>query len=454
MHIILVGLNHRTAPVEVRERLSFAGQSLLDALEHLRRLPELEEAAVLSTCNRTEIYAVAPQFHPGTDALKGFLESRGRELGLSGVSEHLYVHHGQEAVSHLFTVVTGLDSMILGETQILGQTKEAYLTSADQGTVGKTLHALFSHALAVGKRAHTETGISQSAVSVPYAAVELARKVFSNLGGRKVLILGAGEMADLTARHLVQAGAAQIAVANRTYEKGLAMAQQYGGVGVRWDQLESWLEQADVVISSTGAPDLVLTRDRLARAMSPRRGRPIFLFDIAVPRDIDPECGRLENVFLYDIDDLEAAVAANLRERRREARRVERIIEEEVASFAAWLKTQDVVPLIRSLRGKAEAVRKAELERALARLPELGERERSIIEAMTVTLVNKLLNDPTLRIKEFASASQGEVYLEAVTQLFNLDDSPNRETDAEKADALSPALGGLAAQGGAVHGRR
>lgn len=454
MHIILVGLNHRTAPVEVRERLSFSGQGLLDALGQLRQVPELEEAVVLSTCNRTELYAVSPQFHPGANVLTGFLDTRGRELGLSGVSEHLYVHHGQEAVSHLFTVVTGLDSMILGETQILGQTKEAYVTSADQGTVGKTLHALFSQALTVGKRAHTETGISQNAVSVPYAAVELARKVFSNLGGRKVLILGAGEMADLTARHLVQAGVSQITVANRTYEKAVAMAQQYAGQGVRWDDMEHWLEQADVVISSTGAPNLVLTRDHLTRAMSVRRGRPIFLFDIAVPRDIDPECGRLENVFLYDIDDLEAAVAANLRERKREARRVERIIEEEVARFDSWLKTQDVVPLIRSLRGKADAVRKAELERALAKLPELGERERSVIEAMTVTLVNKLLNDPTLRIKEFASASQGELYLQAVTQLFNLESGQDRIAPEGKAEAMSPALEGLAAQGGATHGRR
>ncbi len=454
MHIILVGLNHRTAPVEVRERLSFSGQGLLDALGQLRQVPELEEAVVLSTCNRTELYAVSPQFHPVANALKGFLDTRGRELGLSGVSEHLYVHHGQEAVSHLFTVVTGLDSMILGETQILGQIKEAYVTSADQGAVGKTLHALFSQALTVGKRAHTETGISHNAVSVPYAAVELARKVFSNLGGRKVLILGAGEMADLTARHLVQAGVSQITVANRTYEKAVAMAQQYAGLGVRWDDMEHWLEQADVVISSTGAPNLVLTREHLTRAMSVRRGRPIFLFDIAVPRDIDPECSRLENVFLYDIDDLEAAVAANLRERKREARRVERIIEEEVARFDSWLKTQDVVPLIRSLRDKADAVRKAELERALARLPELGERERSVIEAMTVTLVNKLLNDPTLRIKEFASASQGELYLEAVTQLFNLESGQDRNASEDKTEAMSPALEGLAPQGGAAHGRR
>lgn len=459
MHIILVGLNHRTAPVEVRERLSFSGQHLTSALAELRRMPQLDEALILSTCNRTELYAVSPQFHPGADALKGFLESRGRELGLGGVSEHLYVYHGADAVRHLFTVVTGLDSMILGETQVLGQTKEAYLTAADAGTVGKTLHALLSQALTVGKRAHTETGISQNAVSVPYAAVELARKVFSSLAGRKALILGAGEMADLVAKHLVAAGISQIIVANRTQEKAQAMAGQYGGLAIGFREMETWLGQVDVVIASTGAPQFMLTREQVAAAMGARRGRPVFLFDIAVPRDIDPECSRLENVFVYDIDDLEAAVAANLRERRREARKVERIIEEEVAKFESWLKTQDVVPLIRSLRSKAEAIRKAELERALAKLPGLGDRERSIIEAMSVTLINKLLNDPTVRIKEFAEAPQGDLYLDAVTQLFNLENNSGcgrqsgESEDDQAEDPHSAAVGGLAARGGAAHGR-
>ena len=328
MHIILVGLNHKTAPVEVRERLNFAGPSRDEALARLGDTPQLDEAVVVSTCNRTEIYAVAPQFHPAADALKGFLGERGEELGLSGVSEHLYTYNGQDAVRHLFTVVTGLDSMILGETQILGQVKDAYLAATDAGSVGKGLHALFSHALTVGKRAHTETGISQNAVSVPYAAVELARKVFSSLNGRKALILGAGEMADLTAKHLVQAGVSKVIVANRTLERAQTMAREYDGLAIRFEEMEPWLSQVDVVISSTGAPGLMLTRDQVQRALAGRRGRPIFLFDIAVPRDIDPDCGRLDSVFLYDIDDLEAAVQANLRERRREAQRVERIIAE------------------------------------------------------------------------------------------------------------------------------
>ena len=454
MHIILVGLNHKTAPVEVRERLSFAGPTRAAALASLGDTPPLAESAILSTCNRTELYAVSPQFHPGVLALKGWLDKRGAELGLSGVSEHLYTYQGLEAVRHLFTVATGLDSMVLGETQILAQVKDAYLAATAARTIGKGMHALFSHALGVGKRAHTETGISQNAVSVPYAAVELARKVFASLAGRKALILGAGEMADLTAKHLVQAGIAKIIVANRTLANAEAMAREYDGVAIPLEEREAWLGQVDIVVSSTGAPGYMLTREQVQRTLAGRRGRPIFLFDIAVPRDIDPGCNRMEGVFLYDIDDLEAAVQANLRERRREAQRVERIIEEEATKFESWLRTQNVVPLIQSLRHKAESIRIQELERAMAKLPDLSERERSIVEAMTVTMLNKLLNDPTLCIKEFAEAPRAELYLEAVTRLFNLDEGPTQVQESDAAEPAGATFSGLAAQGGATRDRR
>lgn len=432
MHIVIVGLNHKTAPVEVRERLTFSGQGLLDALGALKTRPEVAEGALLSTCNRTEIYAVVPQLHQGVEAITHFLAA-GRGIGADDLRSHLYVYHGREAVTHLFTVATGLDSMILGETQILGQVKDAYLAGADAGSLGKVLHALFNQALAVGKRGHTETGISQNAVSVSYATVELAKRVFDRLDGRKVLVIGAGETSELTAKHLLAAGAGQIIVANRTPEKARELAERYHGLAVPFADVQQWLAVVDVVISSTGAPHVVLRREAVQEAMRIRRGKPIFLFDIAVPRDIDPEAGRLDGVFLYDIDDLESVVQANLRERKKEAKKVERIIEEEVYKFESWLRTLDVVPLIKSLRAKVDSIRRAELEKAMARMPDLTDRQRGIIEAMTATLVNKILNDPTLRIKEFANDDRAPVFLEAVSQLFNL------EIEEEFAEAAQPA---------------
>jgi glutamyl-tRNA reductase len=317
--------------------------------------------------------------------------------------------------------------MVLGETQILGQVKEAYGLSREQDSVGKILHALFNHAAVVGKRAHAETAIGQNAVSVSYAAVELARKVFSSLEGRKVLVIGAGETAELTVKNLVSVGVRTVVVANRTLQRAEDLAGQYGGIPISIEDIGLWLPEVDVVISSTEAPHLVLRRETVQEAMRMRRGRPMFLFDIAVPRDIDPNAGRLDNIFLYDIDDLQSVVEANLRERVRESKKVEWIIEEEHKKLNTWLRTLEVVPIIRSLREKVEQVRRTELEKAMAKLPDLTEKERAVIEAMTVVMMNKILNDPTVRIKEFAAEANGSVYLETVSQLFNLNPSKSEE---------------------------
>lgn len=443
VHVIAVGLNHKTAPVEIREQVTLGAERLPPAFVALKG-QDIHEAVILSTCNRTEIYLLSEQYHAGVEAAVDVLVG-GRDIDQVELRSHLYVHHGMEAVRHLFRVACGLDSLVLGETQILGQVREAYQTAVEQHAVGKYFHALFGQAIVVGKRAHTETEISQNAASVSYMAVELAKKVFHSLEGRKVLIIGAGKMSELTAKHLVASGVSQIVVANRTPEKAAALAALFGGKGVPMEGLGEWLAQVDVVISSTGAPHVVVTRQMVADAMRHRRHRPIFLFDIAVPRDVEPAAGDLEGVFLYNIDDLEAAVQANLRERQREARKVERIIDEEVAKFQNWLRTLDVVPVIKSLREKAEVIRQRELQRAFARMPDLAPRQREIIEAMTATMFNKLLNDPTLRLKEYAGADNGPVYAEAVARLFNLpvpdrgDERPALQ--GATADAGQPAKG-------------
>lgn len=419
MHLIAVGLNHRTAPVEVREKVAFGPAELPAIFASLREQQALAEGLVLSTCNRTEVYAVGPDYHPAVDAATRLIAGGG---GLSApeLKPHLYVHRDEAAARHLFRVACGLDSMILGETQVLGQVRAAYQQAQEERTAGKLLHGLLSHALQAGKRAQTETEIGQNAVSVSYAAVELARKVFDRLDGRTVLIVGAGKMSELTARHLRDAGADRVVVLNRTPARARELAAAFDGVAAGLDELPRWLAEADLVITSTGASGLVVGRETLADAMQRRRHRPVFIVDIAVPRDVDPAAGALDGVFLYDIDDLQNVVQANLRERRREARKVERIIEEELERFRAWRASLQVVPIIRSLREKAALIQRAELEKAFARLPNLTLRERQTIEALASGIVNKILNDPTLRLKEAAAGQQGALYAEALSHLFNL----------------------------------
>lgn len=454
MHIVALGLSYKTTPVETRGRVAWTADQTPGALSALRAVPGVREGAILSTCNRTEIYAVLDKRLHGRDVLLD-LWSREKGVPLADLANHYY-YVGNEAVSHLMRVASGLDSMILGETQILGQVKDSYELARDRAAVGKVLHALFSQALACGKRVHTETGISQNAVSVSYAAVELARKIFGELRGRSVLLVGAGKMAGLTARHLADGGVREILVANRTVARAEEMAAGFGGRAVPMEALEAHLGVADVVISSTGAPGVVITREMVQRAMRARRSRPLFLVDIAVPSDVDPAAGGLDNVFLYNIDDLQAVVLANLEERAREAQKAERIVAEEAARFQAWLRTLEAVPLIRSLREKAEEIRDAELRRLFNRLPALSERDRELIAASTSLIVNKILNDPTVRVKEFAGEQDADVYLRAFSRLFNLEERNGKAAPPSAggaapgaAPAESPAAGSApAAEGG------
>lgn len=431
MHILIIGLNHRTAPVEVRELLAFTAEGYEEAFDSLKKYPEIHEGVILSTCNRTEVYVALDRIPAGREQLLDFFLTA-RQLDWEAYRQYLYEYTDDDAVRHLYRVACGLDSMILGETQILGQVKDAYLTAQKWDAVGKILHNLFSGALSVGKRAHSETAISQNATSVSYAAVELARKVFENLNGKQVMVIGAGKMSRLTVKHLQAQGVRRIVVANRNLERAGELAGEFEGEAISLDEVGESLALTDLVISSTGAPDLVITRDLVSEAMRRRRYRPLFMVDIAVPRDIDSSAGQIENVFLYDIDDLEAVVQANLKEREREARQVERIVLEEVKGYKRWLRTLDVVPLIRSLREKAERIRRQELEKAFNKLPSLGPEEKRVIDRLSSSIVNKILNHPTWRIKQLANAENGDVYLDTLSQLFNLEpDGPGSGTQTE-----------------------
>jgi glutamyl-tRNA reductase len=415
----MMGLNFKTAPVEIREVLAVPTGELPTAVNRLGGLA-VAEGVLLSTCNRTEVYVVGDDVEDLYEVMVRYLADLGSIADPSGLIPHLYRYHGTAAIEHLFRVSCGLDSMVIGETQILGQVRDAYRDSTTAGTVGKVLHQLFEQAIAVGKRAQTETRIGQNAVSVSYAAVELAKKVFRSLDGRRCMAIGAGDTAKLTVKHLQASGVQDIVIANRTLERAEKLAVEIGGTAIPMEEAPKRLQHVDVVISSTGAPGYVLTRAQVAEAVRQRRGRPIFLFDIAVPRDIDPEIGQLEGAFVYDIDDLQAVVNANLQERAAEAKLAERIVAEEIDRFKGWMASQEVVPTIRLLRDKVETIRQQELVRALNRLPDLTDRERAVIEAMTVTLVNKILNAPTQHLKGMAGEGSAEDAIATVVRLFDL----------------------------------
>jgi glutamyl-tRNA reductase len=425
MHIVVVGLNHKVAPVEIRERLAFTSDCLEEALQQFVSNDGVGkqgcgvEGVILSTCNRTEMYSLTKKVNSGHEAICRFMADFHR-LPQGEFADCLYTHDDREAVAHLFSVASGLDSMIVGEPQILGQVRDAFQEAAAHDAVGGVMSALFRRAIHVGKRARTETGISQSAVSVSHAAVELAKKIFGDLGARQVLLVGAGEMGELTAKNLVDNGAKGIIVANRTYQRAVELAEQFGGRATGLAQVGQALWTADIVVSSTGATRFLITPEMVKEAMRMRRNRSLFLIDIAVPRDIDPAVQRIENVYLYDIDDLEAVVEANIRERQKEVGKVERLIREELADFMAWFRSLEVVPTITDLRRQAEEIRQMELDKALRRLGSLSEREENIVKALSVGIVNKILHQPTIQLKKHADGNNGYLYTEAVRELFGL----------------------------------
>ncbi|MFZ5647280.1 MAG: glutamyl-tRNA reductase [Bacillota bacterium] len=430
MLILAVGVNHRTAPVEVREKLSFSDHSLGEWLARLNSYPAVEGCVIISTCNRTEIYCATREMDEGLGAVWDFLSAKSG-VDISEIKNCTYVHSLYDAIRHLFRVASGLDSMVLGETQILGQVKSSYMSAFGHGSTNKVLNTLFQQAITVGKRVRTETGIDKNSVSISYAAVELARQIFGSLQGRSVLIIGAGKMSELTAVHLVANGVSGIIVSNRSYHKAEKMAGRFGGRAVRFDQLFNCMERSDIVISCTSASHYVVRKSEISDLMNRRDGAKIVMIDIAVPRDIEPSVGDIEGVTLYDVDDLQNVVDQNLAERKKAAVAAESIIEEELDEFMKWLGTQFVVPTIASLKKLGEEIKQKEVTRALNRLGDISDHDRKVVSSMANSIINQLLHIPVTRLKEYAITPEGHLYTEVVQNLFDLD-VPGQQPKSEK----------------------
>jgi len=424
--IVIVGLNHRTAPVEVRERLAFPAETVGRALRGLVEREEVAEGVILSTCNRVEVCVLAGESYKGTAAVKEFLASY-HGIPLRELNGYLYHHEGEEAVKHLFRVSSSLDSMVLGEPQILGQVKDAYGYAAEFRTIGPILDKFYSKAFSVAKRVRTETKIASSAVSVSYAAVELAKKIFGTLKDKTVMLIGAGEMCELAARHLLSAGVKGIMVTNRTFERAVKLAEEFDGRPVRFDELLSHLKTADIILSSTGAPHFILKRQDVEEVLRIRKNRPMFFIDMAVPRDIDPDANQIDNVYVYDIDDLNNVIETNLEERQKEAQRAEEIVAAEVQSFFRWLEAQQVTPTIVMLRKKFEEVKNAEVAKAVSMLGTEDPKTRKVVESLASAILNKVLHPPIAALKKDVEGRDLTELVATVRELFDL---PENEAQA------------------------
>lgn len=391
MSIVLVGINHKTAPVEVRELLAFTDQACAEGLRRLVDGEVVREGLIVSTCNRVEILSATTteQTERGTLRIAEFLDTE-RSLPPGYLTKHLYSHTNEDAVRHIFRVASSLDSMVVGEPQVLGQVRHAYSLAVEAGTAGRVLNRLVHRTFRVAKRVRSETGIAANAVSISYMAVELGKKIFDSLKGRTVMLIGAGEMAELSARHLVNAGASRVLIANRTAESAQRLAEEFNGVPVQFDQLVEFLSDADVVICSTGAPNYVVTSGMMRKAIERRRNRPTCMIDISVPRNIDPEVGNVPNVFVFDIDDLESVISSNIREREREAERAELIVQSEVMQFQQSLRVMDIGPTIGAVRQKLQELARAELARQRKKLGPLTTEQEAAIEALLMSTVNKI----------------------------------------------------------------
>lgn len=415
----VLGLNHRTAPLEVREKLSFPDYSLKETVSTLHAYEGVESCVIVSTCNRTEIYAVLLD-ERGVDSLWQFLSSYCGYLAAE-MKSYTYILTLDEALRHLFRVASGLDSMVLGETQILGQVKQAYLVALEVGTVSSLMNVVFQHALALGKRVRHETGIDKNPVSISYAAVELARQTLGSLEGRSVLIVGAGKMSELTVKHLLANGVSGVIVSNRSYDRAVELARQFGGRAVRFDKLYESILDADIVISCTAAAHYVIKAEFMEPVLADRGHSSMFMIDIAVPRDIDPAVGHLPGVALYDIDSLQSVVDSNLAERRRAASLAEEIIEQRLEEFMCALGTRFVVPTVAALKRRGEEIKQKELQRAINRLGELSDREIKVIGSLANSIVNQLLHEPITRLKDYAQTPEGYHFAEALQKLFDLE---------------------------------
>lgn len=433
MKVLLIGLSHKTAPIEIRERLDFAPNTLRSILTHFdathqqAHLEDVREGVILSTCNRMEVYALVRDAKVARKAIVDLL-SRTCETPPELFSKHLYIYHDEQAIRHLFKVASGLDSMVLGEPQILGQITDAYEAALSQGSAGTVLSALFRAAIHAGKRVRTETRIGVNPSSISSVAASLAQNLLGNLSQRRVLLIGAGEMGAIAVRALIKRGVSDIVVTNRTFKSAEDLAKAWGGKAVAFQQLPETMANSDIIITCTGAPHTILDKELVQPVLTDRPpARPLFIIDIAVPRDVDPDVAELSNVYLNDIDDLQSQADENVKERELEIPRVEVIVDEEVFQFLEWLSSLDVVSTITNLRRQIEEVRQRELKRLFNRL-DLDEREQELVATMSHRLVNKILHEPTMRLKKEASYGNGAAYVSAVHHLFALDTAkhPNK----------------------------
>jgi glutamyl-tRNA reductase len=432
--LFVVGISWRTAPVAVREKLAFREDEVPDALRAMKQLAEVGEALLVSTCNRVEVYGVSKPGQDATSAVRRFLAEQ-RKQKPADIADKIYDHRGSDAIRHVFRVAAALDSLVLGEAQILGQLKEAYGVAGKSGTSGPVLGRCLERAFGAAKRVRTETAIARGAANVSTVAVDLAHRVFGDLSGKSVLVVGAGKMSTLAARHLYANGAKYIIVTNRSPEKAEALAAEIDGIAKPWDKLVDLLAEADVVISSTGAREPILTKPLFKKVTKARRYRQIVVIDIAVPRDAEPVIGEMENVFLYDIDDLEKVVASNLAERGKAADQAGKIVEHEVGQFEHWLRSQGVVPTIRALREKFASIADAEVQKVLdqlARKEHSPQQQRETIQRLVQLVVNKLLHQPTTALRE-ARGDEATMRAEVLCDLFGLDpDQASASIEAER----------------------
>ena len=419
MNLTLIGINHRTAPVEVRERMHIPESRLAQAVADLTHREGIHEGLILSTCNRVEVVTSAEDRVDAESLIQQFLAEH-HCVELAPYQRFFYRYQQQDVVRHLFRVASSLDSMVLGEPQILGQLKRAYALADEAGGLNGSLKEIVSQSLAVGRRVRRETALGSAAVSVSYAAVELAKKIFGSLEGRTIFVIGAGKMSELAAKHLLRSGASAIYVTNRTYERAVQLAQAFHGTAIAFDQLFEHLPKADIVISSTGASGYVVNKEDVARILSARRNRPVFFVDIAVPRDIDPLVNELDNTFVYDIDDLEQVVEANKKQREREAVWAEEIVQEEVQRTMRRLASRDLVPTIVALEDRLNAIREGEMERYNSRLGNLTPEQRQAVDALTRGIMNKILHGPITELKSGAGQPEQAALVRLVRKMFGL----------------------------------
>ena len=433
MNIIVVGLSHKTATVEIRERVAFSPNLIEKPLHELIALDDIIEGVIISTCNRVEIYATSRDIAGGIARVKRFLADH-HHIPLETLEPHLYCYHSEAAIRHVFRVASSLDSMIVGEPQILGQIKTSYGYAAEYKTSGIILNRFLHKAISVAKRVRTETKIASSAVSVAFAAVELAKKILGDLSDKTVMLIGAGEMCELAAKHFLNSGAKGVMVTNRTFERAERLAEEFGGEAVPFEDLFDHLHRADIVLSSTGAPHIIIGPKDAEDAVKRRRFKPMFFIDIAVPRDIDQKVDDVESAYLFTVDDLQEIVQANLAQRGLEAEKAEEIVDQEIGQFFKWLSSLEVTPTIVALRNRFDEIRRTELEKSCSNWKDLPPDAEKRLEALTTAIMNKLLHAPTAALKRAGQGGRVDLYVDALRQLFELEATPEEKEELELAE--------------------